>query len=67
MAKVVATNGADKLPRHYAFLELKKSDDRVSREKGLAMSNIFPIWYPEGAHSSIEALLVKLYRSAEPK
>ncbi len=67
MANVVATNGADKLPRHYAFIELKSSDDRVSRERGLAMSNIFPIWYPEGAHSSVEALLVKLYRSREAK
>jgi hypothetical protein len=67
MANVVATHGADTLPRHYAFLELKSTDDRVSRERVLAMSNIFPIWYPEGAHSSIEALLVKLYRSVEPK
>jgi len=61
MAKLVTMYGAQTLPRHYAFLELKEQDDRVARKKELATANIFPIWYLEGEHDeSIEALFVKL-------
>lgn len=57
MIEVVDVYKAETLPRHYAFLELKNSDDRVSRKKDLARANIFPIWYPEGEHDeSVEAL-----------
>ena len=57
MIDVVEEHGAETLPRHYAFLELKNGDDRVARKKELARANIFPIWYPEGEHDeSIEAL-----------
>lgn len=61
MKKFVKENDPKQLPRHYAFLELKDSDDRVERKKHLAEANIFPIWYPEGEHDeSIEALFIKL-------
>ena len=61
MEKVVELDGADTLPQHYAFLELKSGVDRVERKKALAKANIFPIWYPEGEHDdSIEALLLAL-------
>lgn len=61
MVSLVEQYGPETLPRHYAFLELKKSADRVARKKELAAANIFPIWYPEGEHDeSIEALFVKL-------
>jgi hypothetical protein len=61
MEQIVAEEGADSLPQHYAFLELKAGGDRVERKKSLAKANIFPIWYPEGEHDeSIEALLLAL-------
>lgn len=61
MAACVSKIGAASLPRHFAFLELKTSDDRIARKKALAASNIFPIWYPEGEHDeSLEALFLKL-------
>ena len=61
MKEVVAESGSETLPRHYAILELKGSDDRVARKKYLAEANIFPIWYEEGDHDeSIEALFMKL-------
>lgn len=61
MVEMVKEHTAETLPRHYAFLELKDSDDRIARKKELAAANIFPIWYAEGEHDeSIEALLVKL-------
>ena len=61
MEQMVAAEGADTLPQHYAFLELKDGVDRVKRKKALAQANIFPIWYPEGEHDeSIESLLLAL-------
>jgi hypothetical protein len=61
MMLTVTSNGNGSLPKHYAFLELKESDDRIARKKFLAQANIFPIWYQEGEHDeSIEALLFKL-------
>ncbi len=61
MIDVVTKCGAATLPRHYAILELKDSDDRVARKKQLAAANIFPLWYPEEDHEeSIEALFLKL-------
>jgi hypothetical protein len=61
MKFLVSKYGPDKLPRHYAFLELKSGEDRVARKKFLAEANIFPIWYDEDDHDeSIEALFLKL-------
>lgn len=61
MKQFVTDNDPKQLPRHYAFLELKSSDDRVERKKHLSEANIFPIWYPEDEHDeSIEALFLKL-------
>lgn len=61
MVAMVTKHKAETLPRHYAFLELKETDDRVARKKELAAANIFPIWYSEAEHDeSIEALFVKL-------
>jgi len=64
MIGVVEEYGAEALPRHFAFLELKNDDDRVARKKQLARANIFPIWYPEGEHDdSIEALFTLMLES----
>ena len=61
MKKMVTDIGAARLPRHYAILELKKTDDRVARTKHLSQANIFPIWYEENEHEkSLEALFLKL-------
>lgn len=62
MRELVATKGHDRAVRHYAFLSLKKADDRLARRDELAHANIFPIWYPdeEDHDECIEALLLKL-------
>lgn len=61
MEEVVNEEGASTLPSHYAFLELKASQARVTRKKMLAKANILPIWYPENEHDeSVEALLIAL-------
>lgn len=61
MQAYVDENGHHKVTRHYAFLALKKEEDRIKRKNILAKANIFPIWYPEGKHDEcIEALLYKL-------
>jgi hypothetical protein len=61
MRQIVTKYGSHKLPRHYAFMELKTGDDRVQRKKELATANIFPIWYPEKQHEeSLEALFLKM-------
>lgn len=62
MKSIVKEEGADGLPRNYAFLEeIKDSDQRRIKIKDLAKANIFPIWYPEGDHDeSLEALFIKL-------
>jgi hypothetical protein len=61
MKQIAKEFTSEALPRHYAILELKKSDDRVARKKHLSEANIFPIFYEEGEHDeSIEALLLKL-------
>jgi len=65
MMEVVKEYSPESLPRHYAFLELKDSDDRVARKKELAKANIFPIWYPEGEHDeSIEALFTLMLENS---
>lgn len=61
MCKQTETEGPSRLPRHYAFLELKDPGNRIDRQKELAHANIFPIWYPADDHDeSIEALLIAL-------
>lgn len=65
MMEVVKEYSPESLPRHYAFLELKDSDDRVARKKELAKANIFPIWYPEGEHDeSLEALFTLMLENS---
>ena len=64
MKEIVKEFTPEALPRHYALLELKSSDDRITRKKHLSEANIFPIWYEEGEHDeSVEALLLKLSES----
>lgn len=64
MKELVTEYGSEKLPRHYAFLELREEDDRVARKKNLASANIFPIWYDEGDHDeALEALFLKLLQA----
>ncbi len=66
MERIAGEKGHDMLPRHYAFLELKDTDDRAERKRTLGRANIFPIWYPEGEHDeSLEALLFKLIKDNE--
>ncbi len=66
MERIAGEKGHDMLPRHYAFLELKDTDDRAERKRFLGRANIFPIWYPEGEHDeSLEALLFKLIKDNE--
>jgi hypothetical protein len=62
MKAIVAAEGAEQLPRHFAFIEeISDSIRRNAKMKFLGDANIFPIWYPEGLHDeSVEALLVKL-------
>jgi hypothetical protein len=61
MKSIVREYGSARVPRHYALLELRNTDDRVARKKQLAEANIFPIWYPEGEHDeSLEALFLRM-------
>jgi hypothetical protein len=61
MKSIVREYGSERVPRHFALLELKRADDRVTRKKQLAEANIFPIWYPEGEHDeSLEALFLEM-------
>ncbi|WP_438349437.1 SIR2 family protein [Paenibacillus sp. FA6] len=62
MANIMQRRGEDNVPRHYAFVSLKDTDDRIARKNQLSESNIFPIWYPndEDHDECIEALLIKL-------
>lgn len=44
--------------RHYAIVEAPAVDiDRVVREKTLMDHGIVPLWYPNGEHENVEALL----------
>ncbi|MCY1065607.1 SIR2 family protein [Nannocystis sp. RBIL2] len=53
---LIATD--DPPDQHYAILEAPVADsDRVSREKTLAEHGIVPIWYPNGEHHHVEALV----------
>lgn len=67
MANIMKRKGIDNVSRHYAFLGVKDTDDRVARKYQLSESNIFPIWYPAdwGHDECIEALLTKLQEGAE--
>lgn len=67
MIEIAESKGHDSIPRHYAFLALASTDDRVARKNELAKANIFPIWYDadEDHDECIEALLVKLVDGIE--
>ena len=65
MQDFVIDNGADHVPRHYAFVELKVADDKADRERFLSAANIFPIWFGEGQFNLIEAFMTKLRIESE--
>lgn len=62
MKDITSSKGHNKIPRHYCFLSLNESDDRLARRDQLAEANIFPIFYPatDDHNECIEALLQKL-------
>ena len=62
LSSILAQKGIGNIPKHYAFLSLGNSEDRLKRRDQLADCNIFPIWYPndEDHNECIEALLTKL-------
>lgn len=62
MKSFVQANGHDNVARHYAFLPAPGSDaEKNARRDALIECNVYPIWYPTGAHDeSIEALLLAL-------
>lgn len=54
---IVQERGRESVPRHYAFLKLRSTDNKNQRTRQLNEANIYPIWY-EGEHEEcIEALL----------
>lgn len=65
MKTFVDANGHDNIARHYAFLPAPNTDaERSARRDALVGCNVYPIWYPAGAHDeSIEALLLALMES----
>jgi hypothetical protein len=62
MRAFVQANGHDNVARHYAFLPAPIDNaERIARRDALIECNVYPIWYPAGAHDeSIEALLLAL-------
>lgn len=62
MKAFVQANGHDNIARHYAFLPVPdNAAERIARRDALIECNVYPIWYPAGAHDeSIEALLLAL-------
>lgn len=62
MKSFVQANGHDNIARHYAFLPMPGNDEeKNARRDALVACNVYPIWYPAGAHDeSIEALLLAL-------
>jgi hypothetical protein len=61
---LIATD--DPPDQHYAILEAPAADaDRVSREKELLAHGIIPIWYPNGEHQHVEALVQVLVEHME--
>ncbi|MCG7937086.1 MAG: SIR2 family protein [Candidatus Thiodiazotropha taylori] len=65
MKEIVAAEGHDCMPRHYAFMRLDEEIDRVARAHELAEANIYPIWYTDDHDQSIEALLQKMAEDVE--
>lgn len=65
MKAFVQANGHDNIARHYAFLPVPGNDAKKNaRRDALIECNVYPIWYPAGAHDeSIEALLLALMES----
>lgn len=62
MKAFVQANGHDNIARHYALLPVPGNDtEKNARRDALIECNVYPIWYPAGAHDeSIEALLLAL-------
>ena len=66
MKAFVNANGHDNIARHYAFLPAPlNSAEKIARRDSLIECNVYPIWYPAGAHDeSIEALLLALMETS---
>lgn len=60
LTDIMLRKGIEKVPRHYAFIQLKESEDRLARRDALASANIYPIWYTDDHDECIEALLEML-------
>ena len=54
---IVQERGIESVPRHYAFLKLRSTDNKNQRTRLLNEANIFPIWYEDDHEECIEALL----------
>ncbi|BFT69141.1 SIR2 family protein [Paenibacillus sp. P36] len=60
LTNIVQRKGSENVPRHYALLQLRNEDERLTRRDVLAAANIYPIWYSDDHNDCIEALLEKL-------
>ncbi len=62
MIEIADEKGHDNIARHYAFLSLKETDDKIEIKAKLAKANIFPIFFDseDDRDECIEALLLKL-------
>lgn len=54
---IVQERGVESVPRHYAFLKLRPTDNKIQRNKQLNEANIYPIWYEDDHEECVEALL----------
>ena len=54
---IVQEQGIESVPRHYAFLKLRSTDNKIQRNKQLNEANIYPIWYEDDHEECVEALL----------
>ena len=59
--KIVEEETPQKVPEHYALLEVPDEDDAYQALKDrMVACNIKPIWYPNGEHHLVEELLALL-------
>jgi hypothetical protein len=56
--KVVEEETAQKVPEHYALLEVPDDDDAyLALKQRMVSCNVKPIWYPNGEHQLVEEFL----------
>ncbi len=60
--EVVAQEGSHDLPEHFALLEQPAGDEVAVRERFLNDRHIFPIWFPAGDFTYLEAVTALLAR-----